>query len=687
MGNSISNETQTTQISSSLDAERLKLLESLFHKISENRPQISEREFLNYLDLPEYLSEFGQHFFVAIRKQTAATATRQHEHHDKKHLPQSDSGLKIKSTAVTQSNGDTDPEKGITLPKFIRAIEICWKGSTSEQMDFLIAGYSDDSPPLSSDPDVVDKKISTHHSHSHSHSHHLQTEVSSAPKHSQKIKLSELSLLFRDCGLLSVYNRIFETQFNQNNEQKRKEIATDEKEPQQTPPSDSRSDTSEDSPVSEPTDSESNSDSDESSKQKLNKSNGSEMQSPNNVERADNNKSESEHKENKNSNVTMTQTQKKETDSKRGDLTTHTEIRKEDFEKTVKPIIEAIRRKILRLQDEKNRDEEKADKDKQEKDTVTETSKNSDVAIESSQISEWVMEYTPSLLKCLENFVCLRFLSEQTTATQSISWLPMALNMTKSSLYSFALLWIIMTLFDSKKKSCKLLYSSIQFGRSLNRFCHHVLNYNGPTLLLVQTTKGELFGAYVSQPWRITSSYQGDSDCFLFSLFPTFDVIRPGGVEKNYVYLYTNKHSFSGFPVGLGFGGTLKSFRLFLDEDLMKGQAKSSCNSFNPGKIVSELIFEIKQVEVWGYGGETADEEQARAIAREQKITERARKVNRKLIGEGGWDTNPDKFILDLVGKTGVSDGFREEIQKAKKQMKANEKSVRNAEKELLAKK
>jgi hypothetical protein len=82
--------------------------------------------------------------------------------------------------------------------------------------------------------------------------------------------------------------------------------------------------------------------------------------------------------------------------------------------------------------------------------------------------------------------------------------------------------------------------------------------------------------------------------------------------------------------------------------------------------LSSDVLFEVLQIEVWGCGGNAADEAQATARKRNEKHLEKRRKVNRKMMADGGWENSADKFLMDLVGKTGHSDAYMEEIRKAK---------------------
>jgi len=84
-------------------------------------------------------------------------------------------------------------------------------------------------------------------------------------------------------------------------------------------------------------------------------------------------------------------------------------------------------------------------------------------------------------------------------------------------------------------------------------------------------------------------------------------------------------------------------------------------------------LFAVKSVEVWGCGGDKAEKVQQQAKLSKEKEIERRRKVKKELMTET-WDSGPSKFLMDLAGKTGVSDEFIEDVRKIRK-MREDEKN------------
>eukprot|EP01122_Echinamoeba_exundans_P011447 TRINITY_DN4555_c0_g1_i1.p1 TRINITY_DN4555_c0_g1~~TRINITY_DN4555_c0_g1_i1.p1 ORF type:complete len:486 (+),score=67.61 TRINITY_DN4555_c0_g1_i1:490-1947(+) len=294
----------------------------------------------------------------------------------------------------------------------------------------------------------------------------------------------------------------------------------------------------------------------------------------------------------------------------------------------------------------------------------------------STDFVEWATQTVPALTDPVANLVHFKFFQppavfgeEAKKSYKPSAMTPVGLDMAKSELWGNGITWALDLVFLDKKPIWKLLYNSTAHGHSLNRFVHHVVGYAGPTLMFIRDTEGHLFGAFLSCPWQISSKFFGDNDSFLFSLDPVFCLKHPGGPERNVAYCFDRKNTHSGFPVGIGFGGTLSAFRLCLQDDLSTGLARQMDTTYEIGVINPSAAFEVDLIEVWGCGGDVAEMAQARSNYVKQRQTERARKVNRSQAAQG-WMNGPDKFIMDLLGKTGSSDAYHDEIKKARKTMK-----------------
>ncbi|KFH15476.1 TLD protein [Toxoplasma gondii MAS] len=129
------------------------------------------------------------------------------------------------------------------------------------------------------------------------------------------------------------------------------------------------------------------------------------------------------------------------------------------------------------------------------------------------------------------------------------------------------------------------LYSSWKQGASFNRICSSVFFYDAPTVLVIKTKHGPVLGAMISTEWKDGGHvYMGDANCFLFSLEPQFQIIRPSGLGRNFVYINV-KNQF--YPRGIGFGGQPGCFRLWLDDEFQNCYCTKSDATYGPGVLVA----------------------------------------------------------------------------------------------------
>lgn len=184
------------------------------------------------------------------------------------------------------------------------------------------------------------------------------------------------------------------------------------------------------------------------------------------------------------------------------------------------------------------------------------------------------------------------------------------------------------------------LYTSAADGLSFNRLQNAVLGYGGPTLILVRSTSGSVFGAFTATAWKESRDFYGNTDCFLYQLSPCTAVYRPtGGSERNFMYCNSAARSrgYDQQAHGIGFGGTVQEPRLFLAENFDECVASSQDLTFDNGKLVAESgstgQFEIDSLEVWGVGGTETVESGLEAREMSRSVTEeairRARKVDK----------------------------------------------------------
>ena len=105
----------------------------------------------------------------------------------------------------------------------------------------------------------------------------------------------------------------------------------------------------------------------------------------------------------------------------------------------------------------------------------------------------------------------------------------------------------------------------------------------------------------------------------MFAISPCYKryTTYPSKSGQNYAYLNTKFIDKSKYRVGLGFGGTedYGQFRLWLDDDLEnKSQVLADDDTYTTGYIAGDLEgkLEIDRIEIWGIGGASALEKQAK---------------------------------------------------------------------------
>ncbi len=80
-----------------------------------------------------------------------------------------------------------------------------------------------------------------------------------------------------------------------------------------------------------------------------------------------------------------------------------------------------------------------------------------------------------------------------------------------------------MTFFQSANQWHNL-YSFEYHGHSMNRLQYSILGYAGPTVVVIETEQGYLVCGFFTTTWKKAAGFYGDSNGFLFQLYPTLTV-------------------------------------------------------------------------------------------------------------------------------------------------------------------
>ncbi|EGZ23591.1 hypothetical protein PHYSODRAFT_486204 [Phytophthora sojae] len=135
----------------------------------------------------------------------------------------------------------------------------------------------------------------------------------------------------------------------------------------------------------------------------------------------------------------------------------------------------------------------------------------------------------------------------------------------------------------------KLLYSLAQDGCSLHTLLLKAKKHN-PTLVVVETTKGDIFGGFASEEWQDSANYYGIGESFVFSFNSKFECYP-------WSYLNTMIMLSNDECIAMGGGG---DFAWCLNSDLSRGTSGCS-KTFENERLTSEAEFGIYNVEVWGF--------------------------------------------------------------------------------------
>ncbi|KAJ3278759.1 hypothetical protein HK104_002044 [Borealophlyctis nickersoniae] len=143
----------------------------------------------------------------------------------------------------------------------------------------------------------------------------------------------------------------------------------------------------------------------------------------------------------------------------------------------------------------------------------------------------------------------------------------------------------------------KCLFTSAKHGKSWTIF-QGAVEGAGATLVVLRDKEGHVFGAFASKELEPKPKFYGDSHSFLFTLQPTLKVFRPSGINDNFQYFNYGTHTLSN---GLGFGGQMDYFGLWVDSSFEKGYSKAHPVSitYNNTRLSGSEEFDIDFVEAW----------------------------------------------------------------------------------------
>ncbi|KAJ8409031.1 hypothetical protein AAFF_G00240520 [Aldrovandia affinis] len=134
-----------------------------------------------------------------------------------------------------------------------------------------------------------------------------------------------------------------------------------------------------------------------------------------------------------------------------------------------------------------------------------------------------------------------------------------------------------------------LAYSVLRHGSSLGTLYRGTLGLDCYTLTVMKDTYGQVFGALCSAPLKVSLSYYGTGQTFLFSFSPQLKVFH---------WTRGNSYFVKGSTESLVFGGGSGHFGLLVGEDLHHGRSQR-CETFDNDILSTAEDFLINDLEVW----------------------------------------------------------------------------------------
>ncbi|KAK3016639.1 hypothetical protein RJ639_005962 [Escallonia herrerae] len=125
-----------------------------------------------------------------------------------------------------------------------------------------------------------------------------------------------------------------------------------------------------------------------------------------------------------------------------------------------------------------------------------------------------------------------------------------------------------------------------------------IRNDEGPTVLIIKDKEGYIYGGYASQRWQRHADFYGDMKSFLFQLYPQAAIFRPTGANSNLQWCAVNFSSES-IPNGIGFGGRINHFGMFLSANFDQGHT-FSCTTFGSPCMSKANQIYPEVIECWG---------------------------------------------------------------------------------------
>lgn len=147
-----------------------------------------------------------------------------------------------------------------------------------------------------------------------------------------------------------------------------------------------------------------------------------------------------------------------------------------------------------------------------------------------------------------------------------------------------------------RQSTWRLVYSTQRDGISMQTLLRNAKG-KSPTVLVVRDMGRAVFGAYCSEPWRLSPRYYGTGETFVFQLAPQ-EVLWHWWAKR--MTLQQNDFFMWGSTEALAVGGA-GGYALWLDAELANGISRPSL-TFGNTSLSSAEEFRIGAVELWWLG-------------------------------------------------------------------------------------
>ncbi|XP_059365158.1 oxidation resistance protein 1-like isoform X2 [Carassius carassius] len=136
-----------------------------------------------------------------------------------------------------------------------------------------------------------------------------------------------------------------------------------------------------------------------------------------------------------------------------------------------------------------------------------------------------------------------------------------------------------------------LAFSTSKHGMSIKSLYRAMQGQESPVLMVIKDSDGQLFGALASEPLKVSDSFYGTGETFVFTFCPEFEVFKWTGDNMFFV---------KGDMDSLAFGGGGGEFGLWLDGDLYHGRTHS-CKTFGNPVLSKTEDFYVQDIEIWAF--------------------------------------------------------------------------------------